>query len=74
MNKITITWTWEDVQTLRDDWNKTQCQEALQSVSKALTSRSIEEGWQILEDLIFMNEGSYSWDKKEEKNEYQQTA
>lgn len=66
MNKVTITWNWEDVQTLRDDWDKAQCQEALHSISKLLKDRSIEEGWQILEDLIFLNEGAYSWDKKEE--------
>lgn len=59
--KVSITWRWEDVKEMRSDWTKEQCQEALQSVGRSFKDRSIEEGWQILEDLIFINE--WNWDK-----------
>ena len=59
--KVSITWRWEDVKEMRSDWTKEQCLEALQSVGRSFKDRSIEEGWQILEDLIFINE--WNWDK-----------
>ena len=50
--KVLIIWSWEDVETLHPSWNKEQCQEALEKNGKYLRDRSIEIGWQILEDLV----------------------
>lgn len=58
---INIKWTWKDIKEMRGDWTKDQCLEALHAVGGTFRDRSIEESWQILEDLIFMNK--WSWDK-----------
>ena len=50
--KVTITWVAEDVQTLKPEWTLEQCQAALNRVGKHLKDRSIELGYQVLEDLL----------------------
>ena len=54
--QIKIAWSWEDVQSLRKDWPKAKCLDALHSVGRCLKERSIEEGWTILGDLLDMHE------------------
>ena len=58
---INIKWTWKDIKEMRDDWTREQCLEALNTIGRTFRERSIEESWQILEDLIFMNK--WAWDK-----------
>jgi len=55
-NPITISWNWEDIQSIRPDYTQEQCEEMMDKVEKTLIDRSIEEGWDILEDLIAMRE------------------
>lgn len=50
--KVHISWAWDDVQHCKPDWSEERCQTALGICSKVLISRSIEEGWQILSDLL----------------------
>ena len=49
-DKVTITWTWRDVETLHPDWSEDECKSYLMEVSKTLQDRSIEFGLVILED------------------------
>lgn len=56
MKKMTINWYWEDIQNIRDDWTQEQCCKALAFIHRAFTERISEEGNQILEDLVFLNE------------------
>jgi len=51
-NNVTVSWSWEDVQCLRPEWTKEQCQEALDKISEPLQDRSIEMGWDIMEILL----------------------
>ena len=50
-DKVTITWTWRDVETLHPDWSEDKCKSYLMKVSKTLQDRSlklleaIEWGW-----------------------------
>jgi len=53
--KTTISWNWEDVQSLQPDWSQNKCQMALDRCSKILIDRSVEEGWLILETLLDCN-------------------
>lgn len=48
--KVTITWTWRDIETLHPDWSEDECKSYLMKVSKTLQDRSIEFGWVILEE------------------------
>ena len=48
--KVTITWTWRDIETLHPDWSEDECKSYLMKVSKTLQDRSIEVGWIILEE------------------------
>lgn len=53
---VTITWDWSDVQALRLDWTREQCEGKIAKISKVLRERSIEEGWIILQDLLTIEE------------------
>jgi hypothetical protein len=52
MSELTITWSWEDLESLRPDWSEDKCKESFDKVRKTLHDRSIEEGWDILRDLL----------------------
>lgn len=52
LDKVHISWAWEDVQSLRPDWGKDTCLEALFSAEGDLTDRSIERGWEVLEVAV----------------------
>ena len=54
---VVITWGWEDLQSLRPSWTEEKCVETLTKISKTLKDRSIEEGWDILRDLLSIVEG-----------------
>lgn len=53
---VTITWCAEDVKTIHEDWSDEKCIQAIDYAAKTLTSRSIELGWDVLEDLVSMFE------------------
>ena len=57
--EITITWSWEDIKGLREAWSQEECEAFIQKYQKPIHDRSIEEGWQIIEDLISIEE----WEK-----------
>lgn len=50
--EVVIKWAPGDVETLRPDWSLEQCEEALENMAKHLKDRSIELGWEIMEELL----------------------
>jgi RecA-family ATPase len=50
--EVVIRWLAEDIQQLRPDWSLDKCEAVLEKVGRALTDRSIEVGWEILEVLL----------------------
>ena len=51
-----IIWSWEDVRKLRPRWSRKHCEEALDRISRRLVDRSIEVGWEVMEDLLRIRE------------------
>jgi hypothetical protein len=47
-----IVWCWEDVKTLRENWSDEDCQLWLEGNGGYLKDRSIELGWDVMEDLL----------------------
>lgn len=50
--KFSVTWSAEDVQSLREDWSIGQCAEWLEQHYKSLQDRMVESGWEIIESLL----------------------
>lgn len=51
-----ITWTREDIVNIRPDYTDEQLDEAMHEVAGTLEDRSTEEGWSILEDIVWSKE------------------
>jgi hypothetical protein len=47
-----VSWTAEDVKTLRPEMTTEQAEEALQSIEKHLRDRLVELGWEVMDDLL----------------------
>jgi hypothetical protein len=47
-----VSWTAEDVQTLRPEMTTEQAEEALQGIEKHLRDRLVELGWEVMDDLL----------------------
>jgi hypothetical protein len=57
MNRETsVTWTWQDVNSLRPDWSQEHCEFALSRISKVLKESLTTQGWEIMSDLILIME------------------
>jgi hypothetical protein len=54
--EVVIRWLAEDIQQLRPDWSLDDCEAVLEKFGRALTDRSIEVGWEILEVLLGMED------------------
>ncbi len=54
--EVVIKWVAEDIQQLRPDWSLEDCEAVLEKFGRALTDRSIEVGWEILEVLLGMED------------------
>ncbi len=54
--EVVIKWVAEDIQQLRPDWSLDDCEAVLEKFGRALTDRSIEVGWEILEVLLGMED------------------
>ena len=52
---VTITWLPADVLSLRPNLTADEAEQALRVVAKVVKDRSIEEGWQILDDALFFS-------------------
>lgn len=48
----TVSWTAEDIQTLRPDWTPDQCEEWLESNQRYIQDRLVELGWEVIETLL----------------------
>lgn len=48
----TVTWTAEDVQTLRPNWTLEKCAEWLDSNERYVQDRLVELGWEVIESLL----------------------
>jgi hypothetical protein len=51
MTEVNITWRAEDVQTLKEDWTLLECRDWLNVNGKYIVDRSIEIGWEVIEEL-----------------------
>ena len=49
---IVTSWTAEDVKTLRPRWSLERCEKWLYENRKAISERSIELGWEVIEILL----------------------
>ena len=49
---VTISWCPADIKELRPDWSDEQCMQALAHIGGYLEDRSIELGWEVIEDLL----------------------
>lgn len=52
MKYATVSWTIEDVQSLRPDWSDERCEEFLVNNENDIADRLVELGWEVLQDLI----------------------
>lgn len=48
----TVTWTAEDVLTLRPQWSKERAEEWLEANQKYVRDRLVELGWDVIETLL----------------------
>jgi len=53
---VTITWSPEDIQDLRPDWSFERCEEWLAANGKRIRDRSVELGYEVIEDLLSYDE------------------
>lgn len=51
-NFATVTWTAEDVQTLRPSWTTEKSEEFLENNARRIQDRLIELGWEVIETLL----------------------
>jgi len=51
LTEVNITWRAEDVQTVKEDWTLSECQDWLNVNGKYIVDRSIEIGWEVIEEL-----------------------
>ncbi len=56
--EVVIRWVAEDIQHLRPDWSLDDCEAVLEKFGRALTDRSTQVGWEILETLLGMEDAS----------------
>lgn len=47
-----VSWTVDDLQTLRPEWSVEKCEEWLQANQRYIQDRLVELGWQVIEDLL----------------------
>jgi len=48
----TVSWTVEDILTLRPDWSEDQAEEWIIKNQKHIQSRLVELGWEVIEALM----------------------
>ena len=48
---VVVVWGPEDIGSIRD-WGEPKCIKELEKIQKPLTSRSIELGWDVIEQLL----------------------
>jgi hypothetical protein len=48
----TVSWTVEDILTLRPDWSEDQAEEWIIKNQKHIQSRLVELGWEVIETLM----------------------
>jgi hypothetical protein len=48
----TVTWTADDVQTLRPEWSTEKCEEWLEMNQRYIQDRLVELGWEVIEALL----------------------
>ena len=47
-----VEWTADDVKSIRMDWSMERCEEELHGIEKRLQERTIELGWDVMDDLL----------------------
>jgi hypothetical protein len=52
MDKVSIVWSFEDIQALIPSMSDEEAKECLSIIGRSLKERSIEQGWEILETLL----------------------
>lgn len=51
-DRVSIQWCWEDIQSLRPEWDEDKCVDVLSCLCKDIKDRSVERGWEVIEYLI----------------------
>ena len=51
-----IVWTADDLVSIRPEWSESKVKRISDRVGRRLADRSVEEGWQILEDLLLAHD------------------
>jgi len=54
-----VVWSPDDVKTIRPTWSKERCEDELDIVENRLRDRTIELGWEVLEDLLPDEDSEY---------------
>jgi hypothetical protein len=49
-----VSWTPEDIATLRPEWTEEYCEEWLQRNERRISDRLVELGWDVIEILLSM--------------------
>lgn len=55
---VTISWCPTDIKSLHEDWSDEKCMDALSEIAGMLEDRSIELGWEVIENLLDYYEDS----------------
>ena len=45
-------WCWKDIQRVRPEWDKDQCEAFLEKYSDKLIDCMVEEGWHFIHDAV----------------------
>jgi len=51
-----LSWTAEDIRTLRPEWSLRRCEEFLLRNEKYIQERLVELGWEVINEHIIMDE------------------
>lgn len=49
---VNVSWCYEDIKLIKPRWSKKRCEEFLECNEDNIRDRSIEFGWEMIEQLI----------------------
>lgn len=52
MVKITLTWTADDIKSIRPEWKDDQCKKFLETIKRRLKDRITQDGWDFIEEAL----------------------
>ncbi len=45
-------WCWEDVQSVKEDWSKKECEDFLEQYGKYIAETQVQHGWMAIETFV----------------------